>query len=177
MTNWEGIIWWINTRWKPKWHFDIKLGFKGFFTMVFCYHTCHELFNLFRDCPMNKSTISLKMTKWIERIFSKVLSICIQGNKPIKKIYWKMWKPWTNLKCYLITQVERVNIKGQVDYSIPEARGSWNGRGNRRSQQMMQEECHLTKEIYDRENNGCYHGTRTIRVWVQGWYRSRWTLP
>ena len=28
-------IYWINTKWKPKAHFDLQLGSKGFFTVIF----------------------------------------------------------------------------------------------------------------------------------------------
>jgi hypothetical protein len=29
------LTWWVKTRWKPKGQVDLKLGSKGFFTMIF----------------------------------------------------------------------------------------------------------------------------------------------
>ena len=31
----KALVWWINSTWKPKGHFDLQLGSKGFFTIVF----------------------------------------------------------------------------------------------------------------------------------------------
>ena len=29
------LMWWINTTWKPQGHYDLQLGEKGFFTVIF----------------------------------------------------------------------------------------------------------------------------------------------
>ena len=29
------LTWWINTTWKPQGHYDLQLGAKGFFTVIF----------------------------------------------------------------------------------------------------------------------------------------------
>ena len=29
------LLWWINSTWKPQGHFDLQLGAKGFFTIIF----------------------------------------------------------------------------------------------------------------------------------------------
>jgi hypothetical protein len=31
----KSLIWWINVTWKPQGHYDLKLGEKGFFTVIF----------------------------------------------------------------------------------------------------------------------------------------------
>ena len=31
----KALVWWINSTWKPKGHFDLQLGSKGFFTIIF----------------------------------------------------------------------------------------------------------------------------------------------
>ena len=31
----KALIWWINSTWKPKGHFDLHLGSKGFLTISF----------------------------------------------------------------------------------------------------------------------------------------------
>ena len=31
----KALLWWINSTWKPKGHYDFHLGLKGFFTIYF----------------------------------------------------------------------------------------------------------------------------------------------
>ena len=31
----KALVWWINNTWKPKGGYDLRLGAKGFFTIIF----------------------------------------------------------------------------------------------------------------------------------------------
>lgn len=31
----KALIWWINNTWKPQGHYDLELGAKGFYTVIF----------------------------------------------------------------------------------------------------------------------------------------------
>lgn len=45
----KDLIWWINTKWKPKGNYDLELGSKGFFMVIF--HQLEDQDKVFDNQP------------------------------------------------------------------------------------------------------------------------------
>jgi len=56
---------WIHQRWKPKGHIDLKLGAKGFFTVIFS--NLEDKERIFEGGPYFMNNASLFMRQWEDR--------------------------------------------------------------------------------------------------------------
>ena len=63
--NEKALIWWINTTWKPQGHYDLQLGAKGFFTVVF--FNTEDRVRIFDNRPYFFHSAGLYLRTWKER--------------------------------------------------------------------------------------------------------------
>ena len=61
----KALIWWINSTWKPKGHFDLHLGSKGFFTIFFI--SLEDRNRVFDGGPYFYYLIGLFLRLWKEK--------------------------------------------------------------------------------------------------------------
>lgn len=59
------LVKWIQLRWKPKGHIDLKLGAKGFFTVIFM--NLEDKERIFEEGPYFMNNAGLFMRHWEER--------------------------------------------------------------------------------------------------------------
>ena len=59
------LIWWINTTWKPNGNYDLQLGAKGFFTIIFL--NLEDKKRVFHGGHYFKNLVGLYLTLWKER--------------------------------------------------------------------------------------------------------------
>jgi hypothetical protein len=59
------IIKWINTKWKPKGHFDLQVGSKKKFTVIF--HNLEDKDRIFKNGPYFFNSASIYLIFWIEQ--------------------------------------------------------------------------------------------------------------
>ena len=65
----KSLVWWINSTWKPKGHFDLQLGSKGFFTFVF--FNVEEMNQVMDGKPYFFYSARLFLKPWKENFFPK----------------------------------------------------------------------------------------------------------
>ena len=58
-------IWWINNHWKPKGGYELRLGAKGFFTIVF--YNLEDKNRVFEGGPYFYNSVDLYLIFWKER--------------------------------------------------------------------------------------------------------------
>jgi len=63
--NEKALIWWINTTWKPQGHYDLQLGAKGFFTVIF--FNIEDRVRIFDNGPYFFHSAGLYLRTWKER--------------------------------------------------------------------------------------------------------------
>eukprot|EP00253_Pinus_taeda_P020851 PITA_20851 len=61
----KDLVKWIQLRWKPKGHVDLKLGAKGFFTVIFA--NLEDKERIFEEGPYFMNNAGLFMRHWEER--------------------------------------------------------------------------------------------------------------
>ena len=61
----KDLIWWINYHWKPKGGYELRLGAKGFFTVVF--YNLEDKNRIFEVGPYFYNSVGLYLTFWKER--------------------------------------------------------------------------------------------------------------
>ena len=61
----KDLIWWINYHWKPKGGYELRLGAKGFFTVVF--YNVEDKNKIFEGGPYFYNSVGLYLTFWKER--------------------------------------------------------------------------------------------------------------
>ena len=59
------LVWWINSTWKPQGHFDLQLGAKGFFTIIFFNE--EDRTKIFENGPYFYNSAGLFLRPWKER--------------------------------------------------------------------------------------------------------------
>ena len=58
----KNLIWWINHHWKPKGGYELRLGMKGFFTIVF--YSLEDKNMIFEGGPYLYNSTGLYLTLW-----------------------------------------------------------------------------------------------------------------
>ena len=58
------LVWWINSTWKPHGHFDLQLGAKGFFTIIFFNE--EDKTKIFENGPCFYNSVGLFLRPWKE---------------------------------------------------------------------------------------------------------------
>ena len=58
------LTWWINTTWKPQGHYDLQLGAKGFFNVIFFNEEDNT--RIFESGPYLYNSAGLFLTPWKE---------------------------------------------------------------------------------------------------------------
>ena len=58
------LTWWINTTWKPQGHYDLQLGAKGFFIVIFFNE---DRTRIFESGPYFFNSAGLFLRPWKER--------------------------------------------------------------------------------------------------------------
>ena len=61
----KDLIWWINNHWKPKGGYELRLGVKGFFTVVF--YNLEDKNRVFEGGSYFYNSVGLYLTFWKER--------------------------------------------------------------------------------------------------------------
>jgi len=61
----KALLWWIQTHWKPKGHFDLQLGSKGFFTIIF--FNMEDRNRVFEGGPYFFNSAGLYLRFWKEK--------------------------------------------------------------------------------------------------------------
>ena len=61
----KDLIWWINHHWKPKGGYELRLGAKGFFTVVF--YNIEDKNRIFEGGPYFFNSTGMYLTFWKER--------------------------------------------------------------------------------------------------------------
>ena len=61
----KDLVKWIQQGWKPKGHIDLKLGVKGFFTVIF--ENLEDKERTFEEGPYFMNNVDLFMRHWEER--------------------------------------------------------------------------------------------------------------
>ena len=61
----QALCGWITAKWKPKAHFDLQLGSKGFFTIIF--HHIDDKSRVEEGGPYFFNATSLYLCNWMER--------------------------------------------------------------------------------------------------------------
>lgn len=71
----KDLVWWIDTWWKPKGHYDLKLASKGYFAIVF--YNVEDVDWIFKNGPYFFNSVSLHLKFWIEYSAKKnIFHIC-----------------------------------------------------------------------------------------------------
>ena len=60
----KSLVWWINMTWKPKGGYDLRLGAKGFFTIIF--YNMEDKNHVFEGGPYFYNSEGLYLTFWQE---------------------------------------------------------------------------------------------------------------
>ena len=60
----RSLLHWISTKWKPKAHFDIQLGSKGFFTIIFT--LLEDKDRVLEGGPYFFNFVDLFLRNWVE---------------------------------------------------------------------------------------------------------------
>ena len=60
---------WIIAKWKPKAHYDLQLGLKGFFTIIF--HHLEDKARVEDERPYFFNFVGLYLRNWVERLCSE----------------------------------------------------------------------------------------------------------
>ena len=58
----KALVWWINNTWKPKERYDLRLGAKGFFTIIF--YSLEDKNKVFKGGPYFYNLEGLYLTFW-----------------------------------------------------------------------------------------------------------------
>ena len=61
----KALIWWINSTWKPKGHYDLHLGSKGFFTVSII--SQEDRNRIIDDGPYFDYSAGLFLQRWKEK--------------------------------------------------------------------------------------------------------------
>ena len=85
------LVWWINTSWKPQGHYNLQLGAKVFFTIIF--FTEEDRMQIFENGPYFYNSAGLFLKPWKERFDPDkenltIASVWIRMYSFPKK-YWK----------------------------------------------------------------------------------------
>ena len=56
------LVWWINTTWKPQGNYDLQLGAKGFFTIIFFNEA--DITRIFDNGPYLFNYVGLLLRPW-----------------------------------------------------------------------------------------------------------------
>jgi len=61
----KALTWWINTTWKPQGHYDLELGVKGFFTVIFLHREDQNM--IFEGNLYFFNAVGIYLRLWKER--------------------------------------------------------------------------------------------------------------
>lgn len=88
----KALMAWIHAVWKPKGHYDLQLGAKGFFTIIF--FNLENRMRIFEGAPYFFNSAGLLLRIWKERFHPKLedLSIIIVWIK-LYSLPTELWEP------------------------------------------------------------------------------------